>query len=357
MRPLVARIVRQEYAAANVSRMLDALPAAERVGALEGQLGPLRTASHDAYAHCEEAFYVYRLRRGDDEHVGVVGEVSPMAFLDGSVRGHEAVQPRRVEGLVEHFSSAAVRSELVALLHEPGPTVLAAVNRAAEGDPMLTFSGPDGWEQSVWKVPDAMTMELSEELGQRVHYIADGHHRVAASLVTWDKAGRPQDAGVMCVMYPLDGLSLTAFHRRVSGPVHVAELLALLEKGFEVREVAALEEAVGCFGVYVDHGWYDLTYTRERLPGAAGLDVAILDDHVLAPLLGPHPHASPRLEIASAVGGVDELVQACDQDAGALFTLRPPSLDQLTEVADRGEVMPPKTTYFEPKPYAGIFLR
>ena len=357
VRPLVARIVRQEYAAANVSRMLDALPAAERVGALEGQLGPLRTAPHDAYVPCEQAFYVYRLRRGDDEHVGVVGEVGPQAFLDGSVRGHEAVQPQRVAGLVEHFSSAAVRSELVALLHRPGPTVVAAVTGAAEGEPVLTFSGPDGWEQSVWRVPDALTLELSEELGRRVHYIADGHHRVAASLATWDKSGRPQDAGVMCVMYPLDGLSLTAFHRRVSGPVHVNELLGLLEKSFEVREVAALEEAVGCFGVYVDHGWYDLTYTGERLPGAAGLDVAILDDHVLTPLLGTHPHASPRLEIVSALGGVEELVHACDQDAGALFTLRPPSLDQLTDVADRGEVMPPKTTYFEPKPYAGIFLR
>ena len=357
VRPLVARIVRQEYAAANVSRMLDALPAAERVGALETQLDPLRTVPHGAYAHYEAAFYVYRLRRGDDEHVGVVGEVSPMAFLDGSVRGHEAVQPQRVAGLVEHFGSAAVRSELVALLHRPGPMVGAAVTSAVEGEPVLTFSGPDGWEQTVWRLSDDMTMELSEELGQCVHYIADGHHRVAASLAVWDKAGRPHDAGVMCVMYPLDGLSLTAFHRRVGGPVHAAELLALLEKDCEVREVTALEEVVGCFGVYVDHGWYDLTYARERLPGAAGLDVAILDDLVLTPLLGPHPHASARLEIASARGGVEELVHACDQDAGALFTLRPPTLDQLTEVADRGEVMPPKTTYFDPKPYAGIFLR
>ncbi len=357
MRPLVARIVREEYAAANVSRMLDALPAAERVGALEAQLDPLRSVPDGAYAQCNAAFYVYRLRRGDDEHVGVVGDVSPMAFLDGSVRGHEAVQPRRVEGLVEHFGSAAVRSELVALLHRPGPTLAAAVAGAAEGVPVLTFSGPDGWEQSVWRVPDDLTTKLSEELGHRVHYIADGHHRVAASLAVWDNAGRPHDAGVMCVMYPLDGLSLTAFHRRVRGPVDVTDVLVLLGKGCEVREVATLEETVGCFGVYVDHRWYDLTYTRERLPGAAGLDVAILDDLVLAPLLGPNPHASPRLEIASAQGGVEELVHACDQDAGALFTLRPPSLDQLTEVADRGEVMPPKTTYFDPKPYAGIFLR
>jgi uncharacterized protein (DUF1015 family) len=337
--------------------MLDALPAAERVGVLTAELGPLRTATNDAYTQGEEAFYVYRLRRDGDEHVGVVGEVSLAAFLDGHVRGHEAVQPQRVEGLVEHFSSAVVRSELVALLHRPGPAVVAAVDRAREREPVLTFSGPDGWEQTVWQVPDELATGLSEELGDRVHYIADGHHRVAASLAVWENSGRPRDAGVMCVMYPLDGLSVMAFHRRVTGPVHAGELLGLLAESFDVREVAEAEEAVGCSGVYVDHRWYDVTCTRERPPGASGLDVAILDDHVLAPLLGSHPHTSPRLEIHSALGGVDELVRACDEDAGALFTLRPPSLDQLTEVADRGEVMPPKTTYFDPKPYAGIFLR
>ena len=133
--------------------------------------------------------------------------------------------------------------------------------------------------------------------------------------------------------------------------------LALLEREFDVHDRGGPDEAVGHLGVYVDQRWYDLTHRGDRQPGVAGLDVAILDDHVLAPLLGTHPHASPRLEIASALGGVEALTQACDEDGGALFTLRPPTLDQLTEVADRGEVMPPKSTYFDPKPYAGIFLR
>ena len=135
--------------------MLDTLPAAERPGAVEARTGALRTVAEDAYAPTDTAFYVYRLRRGDDEHVGVVGEVGHEAFLDRRVRGHEAVQPRRVEGLVEHFSSAAVRSELVALLHRPGPEVVAVVDQAVGADPVLTFTGPDDWEQTVWRVPGA----------------------------------------------------------------------------------------------------------------------------------------------------------------------------------------------------------
>jgi uncharacterized protein (DUF1015 family) len=357
VRPLAARVVRQAYAAEKVSRMLDTLPAAERPGAVEARMGVLRTVSDEAYAPAGTAFYVYRLRRGDAEHVGLVGEVGHEAFLDGRVRGHEAVQPRRVEGLVEHFSSTAVRSELVALLHRPGPRFVTVLGEVAGGDPVVTFTGPDDWEQTVWRVPDDDAAALSDELGRAVHYVADGHHRVAASLTVWETSGRPPDAGVMCVMYPLDGLSLRAFHRRVSGPVRTEQLQGLHAGGVEVREVDSLHDVGGFCGAYVERRWHDLHRTGPRPPGVAGLDVAILDEHVLAPLLGPAPHASPRLEIASALDDVEALTEACDEDAGALFVLGPPSLDQLTEVADRGEVMPPKTTYFDPKPSAGIFLR
>ena len=178
------------------------------------------------------------------------------------------------------------------------------VDQAVGADPVLTFTGPDDWEQTVWRVPRAAATVLATELGRRVHYIADGHHRVAASLTVWETLGRPHDAGVMCVMYPVDGLRLRAFHRRVAGPVGTDELLALLAAGFVVREVGDAGEVEGFCGVYVDRRWHDVVHQHDRLPGVAGLDVSILDEQVLAPLLGVAPHASPRLEIASALGGV-----------------------------------------------------
>jgi uncharacterized protein (DUF1015 family) len=109
--------------------------------------------------------------------------------------------------------------------------------------------------------------------------------------------------------------------------------------------------------LYLEGHWYDASYTGPRQPGAAGLDIAILDDHVLGPLLRLEELAGNRLEIVSAQARLEDVTRACDEDGGALFALRPPPMDQLTDVADRGEVMPPKTTYFDPKPYAGIFLR
>jgi uncharacterized protein (DUF1015 family) len=355
VRPFRARIVRQELAAQNVSRMLDALPAAERSDH-EAHRGRSQVVDLGAYEEAVPATYVYRLRRGAQEHVGIVGEVGAEGFVDGRVRGHEAVQPHRVAGLVEHFTSAAVRSELVALLHSSGPAVEVAVAESLGSRPALRFTGPDGWEHTVWQVPRSAQGPLCEELSRGVHYIADGHHRVAASLSVWDRAGRPRD-GVMAVIYPLDGLRLLAFHRRLVGPVQGEDLLARLAGAFDVRDLVDPAAATGCFGLYVGGRWYDASYRGKRPAGAAGLDVTVLNDRVLDPLLGRVAGPDPRLEIASALSSLTELTEACDQDGGALFALRPPTLDQLVEVADRGEVMPPKTTYFDPKPYAGIFLR
>ena len=200
----------------------------------------------------------------------------------------------------------------------------------------------------MWRVPaGAATASLADELTAADHYIADGHHRVAAALSTWRRSGEPSDAGVLCVILPMDGLRLSAFHRRVFGPVDLAPLLELLAPGFRVEAASTPPTpAPGSFGLYADGGWYDVT------PHAvgAGLDVEVLQAQVL-------DHLDQAIEIAPARTPVDELTRRCDSDEGVLFTLAPPPLEALTRLADAGEVMPPKTTYFEPKPCAGIFRR
>ena len=170
--------------------------------------------------------------------------------------------PTGSTALVDHFASAAVRSELVALLHRAGPAVDAAIAEGLRNQPLLQFTGPDEWEQTVWRVPESASKVLSDELSRAVHYIADGHHRVAASLDVWRQGeDRPSDDGLMCVMFPFDGLRLLAFHRRVTGPVHPDALLTLVSEAFEISSIAHPDEATGCFGLYVDGRWYDASYT------------------------------------------------------------------------------------------------
>lgn len=348
VRPFRSRLVRQDRAADAVTPMIDSLEAPAPDQQLQG-------VDLDAYGEATDSMYVYRQQRGADVHVGVVCDVHHVAFDNGQVRGHESVRPDRVQALMRHFATTPARPELVALLHRAGPVLTRTVAETVGTPPLLGFDGPDGLEQTVWRVPAGGTASaLSEELSAAVHYIADGHHRVAASLALWRSAGGPSDAGLPCVVYPMDGLRLSAFHRRVPGPVDTDRLLALVAADFDVQETVEPTAASGGFGVYTGRRWFRATFGGERRQGAAGLDVALLHDRVLQPLVGP-PH--PNGSIDPVRGPLTELTAACDADGGALFTLGPPTLDVLTGIADRGHVMPQKTTYFEPKPYAGIFLR
>jgi uncharacterized protein (DUF1015 family) len=225
--------------------------------------------------------------------------------------------------------------------------------------PLLDFDGPGGLQQTVWRVPEGLTTRaVLQELGDAVLYIADGHHRVAAALEEWSAAGKPADAGLLCVVHPLDGLALSAFHRRLTGPVEPAELIGLLTPAYLLRETTvAPTPTPGTLGLYVHHRWYEATYQEAPLSGPAGLDVSILQSRVLERLVQRRPGPVYTVEVAPAPTSIDELTQRCDADGGALFTVAPPTLDTLTTLADAGQVMPPKTTYFDPKPVIGIFLR
>ncbi|WP_169799252.1 DUF1015 family protein [Nocardioides jensenii] len=317
---------------------------------------PMHDPAADDYHPPTTGICVYRLQRGADQHVGVVADVSILAFTDGRVRGHESVCPARVEGLVEHFAAVPRRTELIALLHDAGQNVDRITAAVLERPPLVDFTGSDGWRQSVWRVSEAAGRQLVDALDRAVHYIADGHHRVAASLALWERAGRPAEAALLCVLYPLHGLRLRAFRRRVSGPVDPVRLRRLLDRCCEVTESASGGSPdAGGTKVYVDGTWLVVDPAGDRPAGVEGLDLTILERHVLAPLLGAA--AADRTESISVTTPLGELAGLCDQDGGALFVLAPPALEQLREVADLGQVMPPKTTYFDPKPYAGIIVR
>ncbi|HET9422658.1 MAG TPA: DUF1015 family protein [Nocardioides sp.] len=348
IRPAQTRVVRQEWADRAVAPMVDA-----RVQAQEGHdADPPASAYQDSV----RALYVYRMRRGSEVYDGVVADVRLDAFADGRVRGHESVQPHRVELLVEYYAGLPSRSEPVALLHAEDATATRLVKETCSGRPLVQFEGPDGLEHLVWRIDGAdETAELAAALGGEVLYIADGHHRVAARLTAWERAGRPADAGVLCVLYPMGGLRLGAFHRRVAGPVDAAALLASAEADFVVRAVPAGGEVDG-IGLYLDGSWYDLTPAGARPGGSAGLDVSVLHSRILGPVLGIAGAVHPRLDLVPAHLPLEDAVSRCAEDDGALFCLRPPALEKVTEIADLGEVTPPKTTYFSPKPYAGIFL-
>jgi uncharacterized protein (DUF1015 family) len=352
VRPLPALVVREDSA----ENVVTPLPAADATGI--DPVGPAIDPA--AYEKCSAALYVYRQRGDGATHTGVVCEVAVRAFADGQVRGHEAVDRRRVEALVRHHATTTGPPALVTLLHHESDAFTQFVEEATQAEPMLDFAIPGGLQQTVWRVADGPAVErVTAELSTTHHYIADGHHRVAAALEEWQQAGRPADAGLLCVVHPMEDLRLSAFHRRVTGPLDPDALVELVSASFQVAEASAPPHPrPGSFGLYVGRRWFDVTYQGRRDDGVAGLDIAILESLVLQHLdrRTPGPGAS-TVEIVGSRIPIAELTQRCDLDGGALFTLAPPPLTALTALADAGAVMPPKTTSFEPKPSFGIFVR
>jgi uncharacterized protein (DUF1015 family) len=386
VRPVRARLVTSQWAKRVVSPLHDVLTESERRAvladnpdsylhvtsdplALPGTLGDAPADAAQARAlrrlldqgayRClpEPSVFVYRMREGADVHTGVVASVGLAGFADGRVLGHERVQSRRVESLVRHYDRVAMRSELVALFHRVEPAVTELTARVCQEPALLEFTDAGGVEQSVWRAHPQESAALARRLDRRRHYIADGHHRVAAALRCWERDGRPEDSSVLCALYPQDQVFLHSFHRRVHGPVAVPELLDALGSGFVVRRAAGPDVGPGSIGLYAAGRWQLLTPREHRnVTGVAGLDVTMLDDHVLRPLLGIQ-EGDPRLEFLPELRNLEPTIRACDEDGGALFTLQAPRLDDLISVAERREVMSAKTTYVKPKPRTGIFLQ
>ena len=305
----------------------------------------------------EPRLFVYRMTApAGDQHTGVVAGVDLGGFTDGRVLGHERVQPGRVEALARHSERVGMRSELVTLFHQADPVVSELTAEVVRHRPLLDFTDAGGIAQSVWRAGLEESVALAHRLDGARHYITDGHHRVAAALAAWRRHGEPPGRSVLCALYPQDQVTVHAFHRRVRGPVAVSELVDRLGSAFVVRRAAGPVVDRGSIGLYAAGGWW-LLVPREtrREPGVAGLDVTVLDERVLRPLLGIQD-ADPRLEFLPELDDLERTLRACDEDGGVLFTLRAPALDDLVSVAERGEVMSAKTTHVVPKPRTGVFL-
>jgi uncharacterized protein (DUF1015 family) len=308
----------------------------------------------------EPALYVYRLRSAEHVQTGIVGEVPPRAFVDGRVLGHEGVQPERVDALGLHLSRLGARSTLLALMYRADEDIRKIIETITDGTPLRRF-GTGDLEQTVWRIDDAESIErIRERLDHQPLYITDGHHRAMASVDLWERAGRPDGAGVPAVLFPDDELRMLGFHRRVVGalPVDVEYLLSRLRERLTVEEGKTQPVERGVFGLYVGGRWYRLVPGPD--PSAVGvesLDVSRLHREVLEPIFGFGEAGDPGLEFVSDAVPLEELTRRVDEDGGAVFTLMPPTFDQFVDVADRHEQMPAKATYFDPKPQSGLFLR
>jgi uncharacterized protein (DUF1015 family) len=318
---------------------------------------------------------VYRQRRVDGptgtvEQTGVVGLATVAEYRSGTVAVHEHTRPDKEDDRLAHLAALGAHDEPVFLMYPRRDAVDALVADITAHPPDLALTDREGVEHSLWVVDDDATVKglVTGFADVPVLYIADGHHRSAAAarLADAEPAGparRDDVDGFPVVAFPAEQLTVLPYHRVVTEPLP-ATLLTDPPAGLTVTPGdAATPDALGRheFGVYTQGRWYRLTAALdadEEADPVARLDVAILQERVLGPLLGiTDPRTDPRLAFVGGSRGPAELAVLVDAGRyAAAFVLHPTSPAEVMAVADRGLVMPPKSTWFDPKLASGLFV-
>ena len=310
--------------------------------------------------------FVYRIASGGHVQHGVVAEMPIDAYLDGRIRRHEFTRVAREDALARYIDHVRTASSPVSLAYRADDRIRNRLDTAIRARPAVSQTTEDGTEHDIWVLDGASAQSLISAFEVvTTAYLTDGHHRCAATA-RFSTAGA--EARLLVVLFPDDELRILPYHRVVRDLAgHSTDsFLARLSEGFVVEPLAdgateaAPPRARGEFAVHVDGRWF-----RFRLPDdqarppdpAEAIDAAILQARVIEPLLGiSDPRDDDRLGYVAGVGGLDSLERACREGWRAAFALYPTSMDELVAVADAGQVMPPKSTWFDPKPRSGFFI-
>lgn len=309
--------------------------------------------------------YLYRLVMGDHTQVGVVGCCHVEDYAANVIKRHETTRPDKERDRTEHMLAVGAHTGNVLLAFRDQPEMSALIRRDMNSRPLFHFNAPDGVTHTVWAVDDAEQYAALFALTPCA-YIADGHHRVASAARaarTWREQNRGGGEGdwFLAALFPASRLRILAYNRLVTDPgIGVEELLRRLADVGRVTGADGPRPAEpGTFCVYAAGRWRRVDLdpaTIDRTDPVRSLDVSLLQDRVLGPILGiDDPRNDPRLDF---VGGVDaaRTMERRAGGAGIAFSLHPTSMEQLLAVADAGLDMPPKSTWFEPKLRSGLFV-
>lgn len=309
-------------------------------------------------------YYVYRLRMGDHVQTGIAGGGSVEDYRANRIRRHEFTRPDKEDDRVRQIEACAAQTGPVLLAHPDHPAIAAQIAATVRHAPDAEATTPDGVEHTMWVISDPARIAAVTRAFQtmRAVYIADGHHRSAAAARV--AAARPDSDAAqsfLVVSFPIAEMRILDYNRVVTGLNGLDRdgFLAAVGAAFDVRpaEGRARPEAARQFGLYLAGQWYRLT-PKDPPPDdpVARLDVSLLSDRLLGPVLGIHDlRKDKRIDFIGGRRGLGELERRVDGgEMAAAFALFPTAMADLIAVADAGRVMPPKSTWFEPKLADGL---
>lgn len=321
-----------------------------------------------------KGYYIYRLTRNGQAQTGLAACASVDDYLSGRIKKHENTRADKEADRISHVDVCNAQTGPIFLAYRKKDS-LPDLNREAEkGELLYNFVSEDGIGHTVWKIQDEDQIQRIEQAFFALEhlYIADGHHRAASAIkVALKRRAEHPDFNeeeefnyFLAVIFPEEELTIMDYNRIVKdlNGLSPDELLKAAAKGFEVEhrgETPYKPEQKGCMGMYLDSSWYKLTAkpaVRKEHP-VDGLDVSVLQNELLAPVLGiTDPKTDKRIAFTGGVRGLIELEKQVKKSGGVAFAMYPTSMQELLAVSDAGLLMPPKSTWFEPKLRSGLFI-
>lgn len=314
--------------------------------------------------------YIYRLQMGDHVQTGVVGAASAEDYRKGIIKKHEKTRQDKEDDRTRHVMELRSHTGPAFFTYRDDPEIDGFVAERAKAPALFDFTAPDGIRHTLWRLSESDSAKL-EKMYEKLpcFYIADGHHRSAAAARTAAECapGNPNHTGkedynfFLAVAFPAGQLAILPYNRvvRTLNGYTPESFLAKLAEKFAVAPAAdGRAEKAGSFKMYLAGKWYALTpkFDVSGLDVISRLDVSVLQDNVLAPLLGiADPRTSDRIDFVGGIRGTGELEKRVDSgECQVAFSMYPTSVAQLMDIADAGAIMPPKSTWFEPKLRDGL---
>ena len=316
----------------------------------------------------EPCFYAYAQTMQGRRQLGLVGLASASDYWSNRIKKHEFTRIDKENDRLRHIETVRAHLGPVFLTYRANAEIDARLAKLTSGTPEVDYVAPDGVRHQVWVIAGKDDIAFLEQAFAKIDsfYIADGHHRAAAaSRLGKDQPDDSPRAHFQAVAFPHNQLKILPYNRVVHDLNGMTrdEFMAKLQKLFEIKPLQAAAEPAARhhFSMYLDHQWYALALKPEikvdESDAVACLDVSILQSNVLGPMLGiDDPRTSQRIDFVGGIRGLGELERRVNEGSAVAFAMFPTSLDELINIADAGKVMPPKSTWFEPKLRSGLVV-
>ncbi len=319
--------------------------------------------------------YIYRQIMNGRAQTGIVGCASIDDYMNNIIKKHELTRADKEADRINHVDYCDANTGPIFLTYRGSSIIDAVVLKYTQTQPEYDFTTQDGIVNTVWIVDNQADIDALVKAFENIPclYIADGHHRAASAVKVGmkrreanpDYNGTEEFNFFLAVYFKSDDLEIMDYNRLIAdyNSMTKAEIIAKIGEKFDVEQYADgayKPESKHTFGMYIDNKWYKLSAkdgTFDSTDPVERLDVSILQKNVISPIFGiDDPRTDKRIDFVGGIRGLSELERRCTEDMQIAFSMYPTTLDDLMDIADAQKIMPPKSTWFEPKLLSGLFI-